>query len=220
MSRTGAFEGTLLVCPLLKLATVYYLLRPFFTPKSGFGKDGQTAVSESVSESVEFLDPRNWEFMGRENSWLQGATPGHGQELSSLLHPHLKLGKTMVHVPDVRPGDYVAWHCDTIHAVDKLHAGKSDSSVMYIPTCPLTEGNARYLIRQRETVIKGVPSPDFGGGVGESEHIGRVRVEDMRNVVGEEGMRAMGLAAWHTDAEGLRSGEKAVLQKANQILGF
>lgn len=42
-----------------------------------------------------------------------------------------------------------------IHAVDKIHAGKSDSSVMYIPACPLTDTNAEYLKRQRETFFKG-----------------------------------------------------------------
>ena len=42
-----------------------------------------------------------------------------------------------------------------IHAVDKVHAGKSDSSVMYIPACPLTVGNADYLVRQREALWEG-----------------------------------------------------------------
>jgi hypothetical protein len=38
--------------------------------------------------------------------------PGHGQELTSLLHPHLRLDNAMVHVPKVKPGDFVVWHCD------------------------------------------------------------------------------------------------------------
>lgn len=42
-----------------------------------------------------------------------------------------------------------------IHAVDKTHAGVADSSVMYIPACPLTETNARYLVRQREAFLQG-----------------------------------------------------------------
>lgn len=42
-----------------------------------------------------------------------------------------------------------------IHAVDKIHAGKDDSSVMYIPACPLTETNADYLVRQREAFFEG-----------------------------------------------------------------
>lgn len=43
-----------------------------------------------------------------------------------------------------------------IHAVDKIHAGKDDSSVMYIPACPLTETNADYLVRQREAFFEGI----------------------------------------------------------------
>lgn len=47
------------------------------------------------------------------NSELQGATPSHSQELNDALHPHLELEKTVVHMPDVRPGDFVIWHCDS-----------------------------------------------------------------------------------------------------------
>ncbi|KAF1955310.1 DUF1479-domain-containing protein [Byssothecium circinans] len=219
LSITGPFEGTLLVNPLLAKATAYYLLRPFFSPKRGVEIGAQTA-SEAVSSSLDFLTSGNWELDTQQSSWMQGATPGHGQELSHLLHPHLELQKSMIHVPTVRPGDYVAWHCDTIHAVDKTHSGKSDSSVLYIPACPLTEDNAKYLALQREKFVNGIPSPDFGGGVGESEHVGRVKVEDMEDLVGEEGCRAMGLKEWDSNAEGLTPGEREVLDRANKVLGF
>ena len=46
-----------------------------------------------------------------------------------------------------------------IHAVDKMHAGKDDSSVLYIPACPLTEANAEYLVRQREAFFEGTSPP-------------------------------------------------------------
>lgn len=219
LSTTGAFEGTLLVNPLLAKATAYYLLRPFFSPKQGVELGAQTA-SEAVSSSADFLASSNWTMDTEPSSWLQGATPGHGQELSHLLHPHLNLAQSMIHMPTVRPGDYVAWHCDTIHSVDKVHAGKADSSVLYIPACPMTEDNARYLVRQREKFVNGIPSPDFGGGIGEAEHVGRIRVEDMEDLVGEEGCMAMGLKEWDSDAEGLTLGEREVLDRANKILGF
>jgi hypothetical protein len=62
----------------------------------------------------DFLGVDNWEFMGgKMDSELQGATPGTGQELTDELHPHLELERTMVHVPEIRPGDFVAWHCDS-----------------------------------------------------------------------------------------------------------
>lgn len=100
MSHSGALKGTLLVNPLVKLATSYVLLRPFFRPAKEAGSEG-------------FLAPENWEFMGAEmNSELQGATPSHCQELNDAIHPHLDLDKTVVHMPDVKPGDFVVWHCD------------------------------------------------------------------------------------------------------------
>ncbi|KAF2713626.1 DUF1479-domain-containing protein [Pleomassaria siparia CBS 279.74] len=220
LSTTGPFEGTLLVNPLLKKATAYYLLRPFFSPKRGVEAGAQTTTTEAISNSADFLASDNWDMDLEPSSWLQGATPGHGQELSHLLHPHLKLQQSMIHTPVVNPGDYVAWHCDTIHAVDKTHGGKSDSSVLYIPACPLTEDNARYLAGQRENLIHGTPSPDFGGGVGESEHKGRIRVEDVEALVSDEASRAMGLKPWDSDAEGLTTGEREVLNRANKVLGF
>ncbi len=81
----------------------------------------------------------------------------------------------------------------TIHAVDKVHMGTSDSSVMYIPVCSVTEGNAEYLSRQRDTFLQGLPGPDFPGGKGESEHFGRPTDVYLRRNVAMEGLRAMGM---------------------------
>ncbi|KAG5954056.1 hypothetical protein E4U58_000218 [Claviceps cyperi] len=43
------------------------------------------------------------------------------KELTDELHPHLELEKTMIPTPKISPGDFVAWHCDAIHSVDKVH---------------------------------------------------------------------------------------------------
>jgi len=214
MSNTGPYEGTLLVNPLLSRATAYYLLRPFFSPKS--------AAADPTKENHEeaFLAPSNWELASSSDSWLQGATPGRGQELRHHLHPHLNLPSSMVHVPRVNPGDYVSWHCDTIHAVDSVHAGKSDSSVMYIPACPLTVENAKFLVRQREAFLNGWPCPDFGGGVGESQHVGRPGAQDVERLDAEEGMQAFGLKPWDSDAAGLTEGQREVMDRANKLLEF
>ena len=150
---------------------------------------------------------------------LQGAWPGHGQELSHAWHPHLDLPRTMVHVPQIRPGDYVAWHCDTIHAVDKVHAGKGDSSVLYIPACPTTELNVEYAKRQRDAFFEGMPPGDFPGGVGESAHVGRPGEEHLKAVASEEGLRAFGFAPF--DVSRARSeGEAAVLSYGNRVMGY
>jgi hypothetical protein len=107
ISRSAPEQGTLLVNPLLKESTAYALLRPFFRPVKDL-KDLQGSKDE-------FLDESNWEFTAGEqmNSDIQGATPGHGQEFPEGMHPHIELDRTMVHMPEVRPGDFVVWHCDS-----------------------------------------------------------------------------------------------------------
>lgn len=109
MSHTAPGEGTLMVNPLLKLSTAYFLLRPFFAPVNA--SKGVVAGEYSA----EFLDPENWLLRtdDKMTSDLQGANPGHAQELSQVLHPHLDLRNTMVHVPKIKPGDFVVWHCDS-----------------------------------------------------------------------------------------------------------
>lgn len=61
-----------------------------------------------------------------------GATPGHGQFFPTRKwHPHLQLERTVVSVPRVRPGDYVFWHADLVHEVERRHNGLEDSSVSF-----------------------------------------------------------------------------------------
>ncbi|KAI0802883.1 DUF1479 domain protein [Xylaria sp. FL0064] len=210
MSKVKGFEGTLQVNPLLQLSTAYYLLRPFFRP-----------LKESKDVSKEnYLAADNWVFAGSEmTSELHGATPGHGQELNADLHSHLELDISMVHMPEVKPGDYVAWHCDTIHAVDKVHQGQSDSSVLYIPICPVTEKNAHYLVRQKKAFLDGTPGPDFPGGEGESRHVNRPTVSFLEASANCGGLRAFGFKKLVT-GESDGPGARAVTEKANDILGF
>ncbi|RYO80873.1 hypothetical protein DL766_001953 [Monosporascus sp. MC13-8B] len=187
MSQTRPFEGTLMVNPVLQPSTAYMLLRPFFQPIKHVGQ---------VSDD-EYLSTDNWEFAGASmTSELQGATPGHGQELSTVLHPHLELKKTMVHVPEIRPGDYVAWHCD----IDQVHQGKSDSSVL-------------------TAFLAGTPGPDFPGGKGESEHVNRPDYAYLRSHADLSGLRAHGFGKLNPTAEDTK-GAKRVMELANSILGF
>ena len=103
MSATGPGEGTLKVNPLLEKATAYILLRPFFAPKRS---------AEEATKSA-FLNSNNWAMEVEPTPILQGAVQSNCQELNSILHPHLDLDNSMVHIPSVKPGDYVAWHCDS-----------------------------------------------------------------------------------------------------------
>lgn len=210
MSNTKGFEGTLLVNPLLQLSTAYFLLRPFFKPLK---------ASKDVSID-EYLAADNWVFAGSEmTTELHGAPLGAGQELTTELHPHLDLDISMVHMPEVRPGDFVVWHCDTIHAVDKIHKGQSDSSVLYIPICPVTEKNAQYMVRQRKAFLDGTPGPDFPGGKGESQHVNRPTESYLRAHAESEGLKAFGFEKL-VAAESDGPGASEAIKRTNEILGF
>lgn len=192
-STVSPGEGGLLVNPLLKFATSYWLLRPFFT-QAEKGADWQ-------------ID---------STSIWQGAVPGCGQELSDSWHPELELATSMVPIPTVHPGDMVFWHCDSIHAVDTVHRGQSDSSVFYVPAAPLCEVNVNYLAQQRNAFEHGIPPPDFPGGEGESRHIGRATIKDVRRLGGG---RAMGFEPFVITSD-MTTGEKEMISKANQTLNL
>lgn len=99
------------------------------------------------------------------------------------------------------------------------HRGKGDSSVLYIPICPLTEVNARYVARMREAWRSGTPGPDFPGGKGESEHAGRPTEEFLRSLAGADGLSSVGLEPLSAPRGG-SDGEAEVVRRANRILGF
>jgi hypothetical protein len=131
---------------------------------------------------------------------------------------------------------------DTIHAVEKEHKGEGDSSVLYIPACPLTlpkyvpsllfsifsvplfahlpamldisPSSAEYLLRQREAFKAGRPSPDFPQGQGESQNFGRASPDD---VTGSEARQLLGLQPFVL-RESMSSGEENLIRKANEVL--
>ncbi|EER41283.1 DUF1479 domain-containing protein [Histoplasma capsulatum H143] len=190
MSDTGPGEGTLHVCPMLKSSTAYTILRPFFDVRT----------SEPLMDSS-----------------FPGSVPGVCQEYSDLSHPHLKLSTTMVSVPRVEPGDYVAWHCDCLHSVDNEHRGKGDSSVLYIPAAPLCEMNARYLQKQRQAALTYSPPWDYpnAGGPGEFGFAGAVDWSTLSH----DGLQAMGMgdAPWQVQG-GMSQGEREAIEIGNKIV--
>lgn len=195
MSDTSPGEGTLRINPMLKLASAYFMLRPFFNLQK---------TQPSFSADSDF----------------PGAYYGQAQELRDKTHPHL-LADSMVSIPKVEPGDYVAWHCDTIHAVDPTHNGKGDSSVMYIPAAPLCRTNVEYLVRQRSKALGYAVPPDFPGG--DEENIGEMVFVDKvcweTDVGSDEGRRAMGMGTrgWEVEDD-MGSGEKVVIDNANRVV--
>ena len=118
----------------------------------------------------------------------------------------------MVSVPKVYPGDMVFWHSvriagaflhalfvadrvaymqDVIHAVEKQHVGKEDSTVMYIPAMPYTAINAAYVEKQKKSFLEGVAPPDFPRNLGEAQCVGVGSADDIQSHIGR---RAMGFA--------------------------
>lgn len=216
--------GSVQVCPLPRLATAYFLLRPFFSPQ------------QEQQQQDEADQP--WTFNRPQNSILHGALPSYAQQITPALHPHLQLDRSMVSVPHLEPGDYLVWHPDLIHAIiphtpttapstPNLNPNPNPTAHLYLPACPLTQTNALYLARQRKAFLQGHAGPDFdlvgstaGVGMraaGESRHAGRPGAEVVEEVGGEAGLRAMGLLAWDEE-EADEDKEREVLAMANGIL--
>ncbi|KAJ7511697.1 hypothetical protein B0H11DRAFT_711832 [Mycena galericulata] len=180
ISKTGPQQGTLKVFPDVLLSNAYIILRPFFRPLVSL-------------DSKDILDAKNWEFdistpdfpgiFVRENGF-------GGPRPTNELHPHLLLDATMISVPAVNPGDTVFWHCDVVHSVEQEHTGTEDSAVMYIPAVPLTPANTKYIERQRDQFLKGLPPPDFSVAVTDAGLIGLAKDEDVHEPLGR---KAMGL---------------------------
>ncbi|EST07683.1 Protein of unknown function DUF1479 [Kalmanozyma brasiliensis GHG001] len=201
MSHTRRGEGTLKVLPFLKESTAYIVLRPFFTP---------VKPREACATEEEFLGADNWAFDG-ESRKFPGCSLGHNIELTPATHPHLALDHTMTSIPEVRPGDMVLWHCDAVHSVESKHAGKGDSSVLYIPAIPTTVVNWKYVLEQKRCFEEGRPPPDFPGGEGESAFRGRGTPQ---MVEGQMARASLGLEKLETK-EGMGEGEKKLVAWCN-----
>ncbi|KAL2177329.1 uncharacterized protein P884DRAFT_269719 [Thermothelomyces heterothallicus CBS 202.75] len=207
--------GLIRLLPSPKLATAYFLLRPFFSPKT------KPPERRDGPEWDAFLDPSNWALDKEQSTIIHGAVPGHAQRLTELWHPHLHLRRTLQTIPTLQTGDYIVWHPDLAYhitsnpnvmasraptpppatAAGEEPAGRNGrpvSILVYVPAAPLTQTNALYLARQRKTFQRGHPGPDFdstGSGLGsEATHIGRPTETDIAEVGGPAALQAMGLA--------------------------
>ncbi|EAA30870.1 hypothetical protein NCU05846 [Neurospora crassa OR74A] len=206
--------GMVRLLPSPKLATAYFLLRPFFSPKS------PPPERREGPEWDAFLDASNWSLDTEQSTIIHGAVPGHAQRLTELWHPHLHLRRTLTTLPTLQTGDYIVWHPDLAYHItsnpnimasraptpppstdnddNTLAPNKPVSILVYVPAAPLTQTNALYLARQRKTFQRGHPGPDFdstGSGLGsEASHAGRPGETEIAEVGGPAGLQAMGLA--------------------------
>jgi hypothetical protein len=202
--------GSAQVLPLPRLATAYFLLRPFFSPPP----------SDSPNQE--------WTINHPQTSILHGALPSYTQEITPSLHPHLDLARSLVSVPRLEPGDYLVWHPDLIHSITHHPTNNNpppqpQPQSIYLPASPLTQTNALYLARQRKAFLLGHAAPDFDTTAGsrrqrgESEHAGRPGVLDVNDAGGDDGLRAMGLLPWDEE-EADEDSVRAVLAMGNGIL--
>ncbi|KDQ15639.1 hypothetical protein BOTBODRAFT_108165 [Botryobasidium botryosum FD-172 SS1] len=204
LSNTGPNEGTLRVYPNLLLSSAYVLLRPFFKAVKPL---------DSANSREDYLEASNWT-LDLASTEFPNSVMGRGQELNEITHPHLRLENTMVSVPRVKPGDMVFWHCDGVHAVESVHRGEGDSSVLYIPAAPLTEKNMDYTARLAHAFLSGSPPEDFPGGKGEAEFVDRGNPANFLTV---EGARAMALKEFE-EWPGMNASDKRAIEHANRLI--
>lgn len=233
--------GLIRLLPSPKLATAYFLLRPFFSPKVKAPEHKDTEAWEA------YLDASNWALDKEQSTIIHGAVPGHAQRLTELWHPHLHLRRTLVTIPSLQPGDYILWHPDLAYhitsndnfsmasvaasraatpppessAASAAPGGANSTSqvsiLVYVPAAPLTQTNALYLARQRKTFQRGHPGPDFdatGSGLGtEASHTGRPGETDIAEVGGSAGLQAMGLAPFDVAPSPAENGNGSPAEK-------
>ncbi|RSL57382.1 hypothetical protein CEP54_008333 [Fusarium duplospermum] len=201
--------GMVRLLPSPKLATAYYLLRPFFTTKN------PPPETRSGPEWDAYLAPENWQLQQDPDSIIHGAVPGHAQRITEIWHPHLHLRSSMITLPTLQPGDYILWHPDLPYYLSSNNYGLKTPSgsnsevsmLVYMPAAPLTQTNALYLARQRKAFQRGHPGPDFdstGRGIVEEDSDTRPGEKEIADVGGPAALQAMGLAPW--EVAGTRSG--------------
>jgi hypothetical protein len=200
--------GMIRLLPSPKLATAYYLLRPFFSPRTPAPPPGV----RSGPEWDAYLHPDNWRLERNPDTIIHGAVPGHAQRITEHWHPHLHLRSSMITLPTLQPGDYIFWHPDLPYHISSNNPGLKTptptgdandvSMLVYIPAAPLTQTNALYLARQRKAFQRGQPGPDFDSGravLVEDDDL-RPGEKEIAEVGGPAGLQAMGLAPWEAAA--------------------
>ncbi|KAI8958863.1 hypothetical protein F5Y11DRAFT_25758 [Daldinia sp. FL1419] len=231
LALTVVEPGMIRLLPSPKLSTAYFLLRPFFSPKTGPPQQGASEEDWNA-----YLDASNWALDKDQSTIIHGAVPGHAQRVTAAWHPHLQLDKSLVTPPTLGAGDYIIWHPDQAYQFSNTNyrsssrpqtsssepgAGDTTSMLVYTPAAPLTQTNALFLARQRKAFLRGHPGPDFdstGTGLGsEAPHTGRLGEKDIREVGGQEGLQAMGLAPWNIAGSGSNSAKGSSNSSRKQL---
>lgn len=195
LSSVKSGEGTLRVLPNIKLVNAYSLLRPFF-----WRDDGE----------IDLETPK-----------FPGATVGNGQYFfSEEDHPHLRQLETVFSLPYVNTGDYVFWHCDVAHEVDKEHRGTTDSSVFFNAYCPLCPYNIDNMLATRDAFLNAKAPRDTAKHpcLGANERDFDDHGAHIENISTEDGLSAMGLKEFDLEAPDLTEGQIKIRKYANEAM--
>lgn len=195
MSDSKSGEGTLRILPNIKLVNAYSVLRPFF-----WRDDGE----------IDLETPK-----------FPGVIVGSGQFFcTELTHPHLRHLQTVHSISHVQPGDYVFWHCDTAHEVDKQHSGTTDSSVFFNAYCPLSPYNVQNMVATKDAFLSASTPIDFRKDK-KSTMVYEGNFSDhgakQENILSEEGLQAMGLKKFE-ESGNLTPGQLLARRIANEAM--
>ncbi|CAK7905779.1 hypothetical protein CAAN3_08S02520 [[Candida] anglica] len=193
-NKTG--EGTLRVFPNVKLGIAYILLRPLFwkDPESGNIDDYE----------IDLETPK-----------FPGAVPSTGQLfIDDEFYPHLRQCEAVVGIPDVQKGDFMFWHADIPHEVDKEHNGDGHSSVFYYGVTPLSVTNIPTLLDTKESFLANISPEDYRSQLGDAKEY---QGADIANITCKEGLRSMGLEPFEISGD-LSNSQKRVRQLANNAI--
>lgn len=181
LSDNKSGEGTLRLLPNVKLSIAYILLRPLFwkDPELGNVDDYQ----------IDLTTPK-----------FPGTLPSFGEiMLEDKFFPHLRQAQSVVGIPDVNKGDFVFWHADIPHDVDREHNGPSHSSVFYYALTPLAAANIGTLLDTRKSWLGNVSPIDYRSQLppGTKEYQGA----DTGNLKDDDSKRALGLLPFELDGD-------------------
>ncbi|KAK7678194.1 hypothetical protein QCA50_018760 [Cerrena zonata] len=200
-NKTG--EGTLKVIPNLKLVMAYIILRPLFwdDPKSGDIDDYH----------IDVTTPK-----------FPGAEPSYGQlYLNDDFYPHIKQAKTCVGIPDVNRGDFVFWHCDVCHEVDKEYPitdENAHSSVFYYGQTPLSIANICTLLETRRSFLNNKSPLDYASQQSAEEKERDFQGANIHDLKNESALKSMGLLEFDVNEPGITNGQRKIREIANKAL--
>lgn len=196
LSDVKAGEGTIRVLPNIKLVNAYSILRPFF-----WADTEEIDLTSAKFPGVTFV--------------------GTGQFFLNKYMHHLRQAETVLSIPYANVGDYVFWHADVAHEVDKQHNGSEDSSVFFNAYCPLSPYNVENLLATHQAFLDGKAPRDFI----KDKALGKQCEGDFEdngakkeNILTDDGLKAMGFMEFDENQPGITKGQRIVRKMANEAI--